>query len=1051
MWIIKNIQIIKVFIKILLVIFLCCSNLSVIAKESSNNGISGIFKKAQSAGKEYKTYLEMQHYEDALKKDPKNISLLETYGKYLKDHKYYSKSIKIYNKLIILTKDDKYKANIEEIKSYKNYIKRNQIFLSYINQAKEYESKGQITAANEHYLKAYNIFPDRFEAKFGLAKTYDWLGKKELARIYYKDLIKIAPDNADLIAAYNKFLKETQSINSKPTQKPITIKQKIEPVVKIIRKPSPPKITSTKTDIFIENIKKAQIYENKGKIEEANIYYQKAQQIDSTRYEAKFGLARTYGWLHKDDLAQKYYNELLKQTPNNVALLENYADFLTSMKKYQKSMDIYQKLLVQTKNSKYKANVANIYFLQKDYPTALQLYQDVYKQNPNNPDVNKNIAFLNFISGDFNKAIEFYEKYFSQKSDPQSVVVYSKCLFYSKQTQPAKEILESYLKKYPDDIEALSTLADIYISLKYLNKAMYINSKALKLAPDNLSLKIQSAKINIAAKNYKQAKRELITLLKIEPNNSEILENLGDINVYTGNFNKALKYYQNIDGFKNNNKIKYKIAQAHHYNKDYVLSEYLYNDLMSETEYTNKAKIGIAEIKIIQDKPLQARVLLNNVLRDDPNDVQAKKNLAISWYTTGDNLTAIKILKKLPKNDDDINDINYNLAKAYYKIERNDVALDLLKDNPQENAKSLKKEIEMQIKPALEPFWDIYHMSGNANAGKYYKVGGNGYYYIKPNIRLVGTAATVEYRNVTDIVGTRGTIVTGGAEGRLTDHLGFHGSAGYEFFSNDVDQNIILAKGLLKWYPNDVVTWTGGYIRSLDEIDSYMSAAGVVPTVGPFAGQLVGRIIDNKFISDFAFKLPHKFYAYGGVHLGYKYGSNSPTNTYSEIPAGFGKVVYSGKETNAVNQILLGYDCYYTAYGVDRSGFGGANLLFSPVGSDGGNPEPTPGNPGVGGYFSPTFFLANKFPITIKGSFKETKLKYVVSAFWGLQTIQGQIGLLGLNNLTPGTIVSYQYFGYSAGLRYNEKGKVSLAVDYIFNNYMTVAQHLFRVSLLYRF
>ncbi len=52
----------------------------------------------------------------------------------------------------------------------------------------------------------------------------------------------------------------------------------------------------------------------------------------------------------------------------------------------------------------------------------------------------------------------------------------------------------------------------------------------------------------------------------------------------------------------------------------------------------------------------------------------------------------------------------------------------------------------------------------------------------------------------------------------------------------------------MKYSPNDFISCTSGYVRSLDEIDSYMSAAGVVPSTGPFANQLVGRIIDNKYV-----------------------------------------------------------------------------------------------------------------------------------------------------------------------------------------------------------
>lgn len=1164
MWIIEDIQIRKFFIKILLIITLCSFCLNVKAEETLNKESKdkkNVFKTIKEAGQEYRTKLEMKYYENLLKQEPKNIELLEKYGKYLKEHKYYDKSIKIYNILFRLTKDNKYKTEIAENKAYKQYFNLNKTFISLIEQGEEYESKGQIRIANEFYQRAFKIFPDRFEAKFGLAKTYGWLkdteksnklyqdllkeasnnvdlleayagslkdngeyskaiaiynelfsltknskykknidetklttkgletrkqeepkkdklfldyiqqaktyeskrnikkaneyylnaekiapnryeaqfglaktygwlGKRELAKSYYQKLLKLTPKNPDLIAAYNNFIKADQ-------KKQI---QQAKPI-------------STAPDYVGEYLKQAQKLESLGKIENANEYYKKAQNIDASRYEVKFGLARTYGWMHKDDLAMKYYNELLKETPNNEALLENYAAFLISVKNYQKPMEIYQKLLAKTKDSKYNADIANIYFLQKDYEKSMKLYQELYEQNPNNSNVQKNIAFLSFISGDFAKAIEFYEKYFTQKSDPESIVIYGKCLFYSKQTVAAKKILEKYLKQYPNDTEALSVLADIYLSLKNPCTAKCLVNKALGLAPDKLSLKIQSAKVDMALKDYTCAEEKLLALLTTNPDNSEILENLGDINLYTDRPMMALGYYQSIENYRCNSRLKYKIAQGHHYNKDYLLGDYHYHELVRDPEYSRKARIGIAEIKIIQNKPLQARKILNRVLEEDPCNLQAKKNLAISWYTTGDNYKSLKILKSLPCDDDEINDIKYNMAKAYYKIERNDVALDLLENNPLKDAKTLRGEIKMISRPAISPLYDNYYMSpsnGSANAGKYQKAGGAFYYYFRPNFRMFATSQAAQYANITNLVSTTAIINNIGVEGQVNDHLNLRSTFGVEAFSNG--PAIFLGSAIARYAPNDFMTWTSGYIRSLDEIDSYMSAAGVIPSTGPFANQLVGRIIDNKYmLFNLGFKLPHKAYAYVGMNVGNKYGSNSPSNFYREIMWGLGKIFYSAAEKKPVNQVLFGYDFYYTGYNYDRSGFGGANLDYSPIGSDGQATDPSTGFPGTGGYFSPTFFLANKFPITFKGTFKDTKLKYLLSAFIGTQTIQGQIGLLGPTPGGTSEFITTPYFGYSVGLRYNEKGRFSAGVDYIFNNYMTVAQHLFKAFLLYRF
>lgn len=1002
--------------------------------------------------------LSIKKYQDLLKQAPDNVDLLEAYAKCLKDNKNYSRAKEIYKKLLAMTKDEKYNINLQEVILLEKGITPKQVklgltpgkpednaFLNYITLAKKYESQGNIAKANEYYLKAKKIHQDRFEAKFGLAKTYGWLGQKKLALSYYKNLLKESPNNPDLIVAYNDFLKEIKKPKSYQAK---SLKgQRGKPQQNY----PPQNINAQKDKTFSAYIKEAQAYETQGKAAEANEYYLKAGKIYPERYEVKFGLAKTYGWLHKDKLATEYYQELLKQTPDNMDLLGAYANYLKDNKYYSEAMEIYNKLLVQSKDEKYKANIAEIYFLQKDYQTALRLYFDIYKKDPNNPEIQKAIALTYFVSGDFESSIVFYQKYLVQKCDPESVLNYGKSLFYSKRIQPAKQILEYYVNAYPNDVEGLSTLADIYVAIKEVPMAIVLINRANSIEPDNIKLLIQTAKIDIAAKNYCKAQTLLIQLLAIEPNNAEIIENLGDISFYTNDFNQALMYYQSIPDFCDNKRLVYKIAQSNHYGKNYEIAQCFYRQLLDDSEYSNKAKIGIAEIRVSQNKPLESRKILENVLANEPGNVQASKNMAITYFSTGDTYKAIKILKSLPQDD---TDVNYNLAKAYNKIERNDIALDLLEGNPQENAKTLKGEILMQARPAISPLYEAYYeapRNASANANKYQKAGGAIYLYIKPNLRAVVMSQAVQYTNLTNIVSTTAIINTAGLEGQLNNHLGFKTSFGVEAFSNG--PAVFLGSALAKYTPNDYISWTSGYIRSLDEIDSYMSAAGVVPSVGPFANQLVGRIIDNKYVLfNIGLKLPFKSYAYVGMNVGNKYGSNSASNFYKEIMWGLGKLLYSAAENRPINQAYLGYDFYYTGYNEDMSGFGGANLNFSPVGSDGQAITPFTGFPGTGGYFSPTFFVANRFPLTFKGTFRETKLKYVLMGFVGTQTIQGQIGLLGI---TPGSgvssFVTTPYFGYSIGLRYNEKGRVSWGLDYTFNNYMEVAQHLLKANLLVRF
>lgn len=996
--------------------------------------------------------LAIKDYQDLVKENPNNIDLLESYAQCLKDNGNYKSAKEIYNKLYLLKKNNKYKNLVQEIETLElamkampkganltQYPVQNKNYSEYINQAKKFESQGKVKLANDYYLKAYNIFPDRYDARFGLAKTYGWLGQKKLASNYYKQLLKEVSNNSDLIIAYNKFLKE--GIAPKPA-KPKIQSQKVSPSQQSVN------INAQRDKLFSQLLKTAQSYEQKGKVEEANKYYLKADAVSPSRYEVKFGLAKTYGWMHKDKLATEYYQNLLKETPNNTDLLSAYANYLKDNKKYAQAMEIYEKLFSKTNDDKYKNSMADIFFQQQDYETALKMYFEIYDKNQNSPQMQKSIALTYFISGDFENAIQFYGKYLLQKSDPESILNFGKSLFYTKKIQHAKNILVYYVNNYPDDTEGLSTLADIYVATKDVPNALALINKAVCLKPESLKLQVQRSKILMAAKEYKQAETLLCNLLSANPRDPDVLEALGDVNFFTGEFDNALGYYQSVPDNKTNKRLVYKIAQSYHYGKYYLLGQSYYRRLLCDPEYSIKSQIGLAEIEISKDKPLKARKILNKVLAVDPCNVQAKKNLGISYFSTGDPLKSIEILEKLPQDD---TDVVYNLAKAYDNIERKDIALDLLRDNPQDNAKALKAQIKMDTKPALAPLYDLYYMNpanGNVNAGKYQKVGGNFYAYLRPNLRAVATGTTTQYANLNNIVYTQGNLGMLGLEGKPFNKLSFKTAAGVDAFSNN--GFIILGNGTIKYTPNDFMSVTTGYIRSLDEIDSYMSAAGVVPTVGPFANQLVGRIIDNKYLTSFAFKLPHKMYAYAGFNVGNKYGSNSPSNFYKELPAGLGKVMYSAPEDRPINQVLLGYDFYYTGYNRDQSGFGGANLSYSPIGSDGGSPTSFDGNPGVGGYFSPTLFVANKFPVTVKGSFKQTKLKYVLSAFVGSQSIQGQVGLLGTTPLGNG-MRNIAYYGWLIGLRYNEKGRVGWGLDYTYNNYMAVAQHLLRLYAVIRF
>lgn len=74
--------------------------------------------------------------------------------------------------------------------------------------------------------------------------------------------------------------------------------------------------------------------------------------------------------------------EAVNISPNNVPLRMQLAQFLFNEKDYPQALEQYQQILkMEYGNVKAKTAMANIYFLQKKYNTAIVVYEDLYKQN----------------------------------------------------------------------------------------------------------------------------------------------------------------------------------------------------------------------------------------------------------------------------------------------------------------------------------------------------------------------------------------------------------------------------------------------------------------------------------------------------------------------------------------------------------------------------------------------------------------------------------------------------------------------------------------------
>ena len=133
------------------------------------------------------------------------------------------------------------------------------------------------------------------------------------------------------------------------------------------------------------------------------------------------------------------------------------------------------------------------------------------------------------------------------------------------------------------------------------------------------------------------------------------------------------------------------------------------------------------------------------------------------------------------------------------------------------------------------------------------------------------------------------------------------------------------------------------------------------PVEGPFAGDRVGAVTDNRATVGLSWQLPAQFDVVGEALWARARAATSGRTLSDARGAGPHGTPWPAAPESPVSLLRLGVWLEYFAFADDRLGYGGASLIDSrgqPVppdalGSDGISPDPRPTNPGVGGYFSP--------------------------------------------------------------------------------------------------
>ncbi len=202
-------------------------------------------------------------------------------------------------------------------------------------------------------------------------------------------------------------------------------------------------------------------------------------------------------------------------------------------------------------------------FKAADYLKAAEAFENVLKQDNNNPNILNNIGLCYSKLAKDNLAVEYFLKALS--FNPKSVQTYI-------------------------------NLADVYFRNKNIIDAINLLENGVTLMPDEIALKHYLSRFYIEDSRYDLAMDQLNEILDIDSENLDAYWDLGNIQFELGDYDSAIANYENVlDKVTDNAVLYYQTAITYEANDniDKAISNHLKAISVNENFHPSYKKLGI--------------------------------------------------------------------------------------------------------------------------------------------------------------------------------------------------------------------------------------------------------------------------------------------------------------------------------------------------------------------------------------------------------------------------------------------------------------------------
>lgn len=347
------------------------------------------------------------------------------------------------------------------------------------------------------------------------------------------------------------------------------------------------------------------VLDKQNKLTKAKELLNQVLALDSNNIAALYKLA-TYAHQDKNvELAFDYYTQVLKQQPQHLRAMINFARLIINSTNEDKEFvnratDFYSALLVsQPENNNIKLGLASMNRIDKNHDNAILLLKEI--ANSEVP-----LKGIEIVLGD---------SYKEQKDWQAALAEYKK-----------------YVDNNPKSLSGLQKLLSIYEQTGQFDKALQHINNALKLNENNASLLLLKAYYqSILVIETSKADLEIITVDSGTANHWLLDKTLGNVAYNKKNFHDSVKFYASAYSKERNyvNLVNWSKSTALNGNKKKAI-EILENHVKGLPEGQQKiaVQIMLAGAYINSNNSTKAIVMYESILKTDPNVIIALNNLS---------------------------------------------------------------------------------------------------------------------------------------------------------------------------------------------------------------------------------------------------------------------------------------------------------------------------------------------------------------------------------------------------------------------------------------